>query len=340
MFSHLFSKGSLGIEITTKYIRFVHLIKKDELMHVKDFGRIVVPQNIFSDGVLKDTDGMKILLKKILKKSNAEETRLTIPVLSQRFFLITLPGYDPKTLSDDIIFHLKEHVLFHHEKDELVEMRVVSKGSHSTTVRVVVVLREEYANFKMALKVFQGTNFHFERGNQAAVLASLQEHTKMPRLHVQFGDDSSSYSVIDNGKVVVYQEFPFSTHHFLLEAEKRITKPGVTAGQYLSQLGIFGADVREFSEDSIKPIAFVLDHAIVEYGRETGKKIQEVSLGGVFGGYKGVSMLFSKQLRLPVVEAYPWKTFDPRFDESIFEMKKSETLEYLSALGLALDGMK
>lgn len=341
MLSYLFPKGSLGIEITTKYIRFVHLVKKGERFHLENFGRLAISQDVFLDGVLKKHEDLKMTLKRILRESQEKQIRITIPGDSQRFFFLKLPQGNTESLVDDIVFHLKEHVLFHEGKDELIDVRILDTNPDFVSVRAVSAPLAWFRNFKPVLSVFSRSNIHIEGQNQSAIFASQKkDESKNPRLHVQFGDDASSFSVVQDEKIVSYQEFPFSTHRFLLEVQKRLTKPSSVASSYLAHLGILGADVRDFSEDVIKPIASLLDHAILEYGRETGKTIQEVTLGGTFGGYKGVSHLFSKHLRISVHEAYPWKTFDPRFDDSIFTMKKNETLEYLSALGLALDGIK
>lgn len=341
MLSYLFPKGSLGIEITTKYIRFVHLVKKGERFHLENFGRLAVPQDVFLDGVLKKPGDLKIILKKILNEVSEKQIRITIPGDSQRFFFLKLPQGNTESLVSDIVFHLKEHVLFHEGKDELIDVRILETNPDSVSVRAVSAPLFWFRNFKPVLSVFSRSNVHIEGQNQASVFASYKkDQSKSPRLHVQFGDDTSSFSVVEHEKIISYQEFPFSTHRFLLEIQKRLTKPSQVASSYLAHLGILGADVREFSEDTIKPIAFLLDHAILEYGRETGKIIQEVTLGGTFGGHKGIAEVFSKYLRLSVHEAYPWKTFDHRFDDSIFTMKKGETLEYLTALGLALDGIK
>lgn len=341
MFSYLFPKGSLGIEITTKYVRFVHLSKRGDKFRLENFGRIMLQTDIFFEGVLKKPEELYRVLKNILRESHEKQIRISIPGDSQRFFSLKLPQGNTESLVDDIIFHLKEHVLFHEGKDALADVRIINTDEDSVFVRTVVVPLAWFQSFKKVLSVFSKSNLHIEGSNQASVLASYKkEESKGSRLHVQFGDDTSSFSVIEHGKIVSYQEFPFSTHRFLLEVQKRLTKPSEVASSYLSHLGILGADVREFSENSIAPIAFLLDHAILEYGRETGNTIQEVTLGGTFGGYRGVSQIFTKHLRISVHEAYPWKTFDYRFDDSIFAMKKHETLEYLTALGLSLDGMK
>ncbi len=341
MLSYLFPKGSLGIEITTKYIRFVHLVKKGDRLHLENFGRLAIPQDVFLDGVLKKSEDLKMMLKKILSEAREKQIRITIPGDSQRFFFLRLPQGNTESLVSDIVFHLKEHVLFHEGKDELIDVRILETNSDSVSVRAVSAPLSWFRSFKPVLSAFSRYNLHVEGQNQSSVFASYKkDESKSPELHVQFGDDVSSFSVVEHGKIVSYQEFPFSTHRFLLEVQKRLTKPSQVASSYLAHLGILGADVREFSEDSIKPVAFLLDHAISEYGRETGKTIQEVTLGGTFGGAKGVADIFSKHLRLAVREAYPWKTFDSRFDDSIFTMKRSETLEYLAALGLALDGVK
>lgn len=341
MLSYLFPKGSLGIEITTKYVRFVHLVKKGDRFHLENFGRLAISQDVFVDGILKKTEDLKIVLKKILSEAQEKQVRITIPGESQRFFFLKLPQGNTESLIDDIVFHLKEHVLFHEGKDDLIDVRILETNPDFVSVRAVAAPLAWFKNFKPVLSVFSRSNVHIEGQNQSAILASDKNGgSKNPRLHVQFGDDMSSFSVIQDGKITSYQEFPFSTHRFLLEVQKRLTKPSSVASSYLAHLGILGADVRDFAEDVIKPVTSLLDHAILEYGRETGSTIQEVTLGGTFGGYKGVSHLFSKHLRINVREAYPWKIGDSCFDESIFTMKKSETLEYLTALGLALDGMK
>lgn len=337
MFSYLFPKGGLGIEITTKYIRFVHLVKKGDLFHLKDFGRISIPQDVFVDGILEKQEVLKSSLKKILRETGEKQVRLIIPAESQKFFLLDLSKKSNHSLVEDIIFKLKENVSFQFGKDEIADIKILERNNSHITVRAVTLSSSEYKNFISMFKIFRKDSFHLERGSHTTITASLKQDTKMPRLHVQFGDDFSSYSIISKGKIVAYQEFPFSTYRFLLEVQKRLTKPSDIASSYLSQLGVLGADVRTFSEDVIKPIGFILDHAITDFGRDTGEAIQEVTIGGAFGGYKGVSEIIEKYLRINVKIAYPWKMFDSRFDDSIFEMKKQETLEYLPALGLAFN---
>ncbi len=339
MFSYLFSKRSLGIEITTKCVRFVYLVQKGNLLHVKNFGTIPFSQGVFLEGDLQNPHEVTHILKNILKNNPSSCVRVGLPGDSQRFFTLSLANYNSKTLIEEIIFRLKEHVVFYQEKDEIVDIRTIQKKKDSIQLRVVVASREWCIKFKQILDIFKGTKVHIERTNQAAILASFQEKQKAPRMHVQFGDDYGSYSVVHNGRVVLYQEFPFSTHTFLYDVQKMLTTPSDTASQYLSHLGVYGADVRDYSTRVLQSIAVLLDHAILEYGKNNQESLKKITLGGVFAGYPGVSNVLSQNLRMEVVPAYPWKTFDPRFDESIFEMTKQETLEYLVCLGLSLGGV-
>jgi Tfp pilus assembly PilM family ATPase len=108
MFSHFFPKEGLGIEITTKYIRFVHLVQKGEFFHLKNFGKVSISEEVFSGGVLQDVEGMKKLFKTIVQKTTTQQVRITIPGESQNFFVMALPNTSEDSLVDDIVFHLKE----------------------------------------------------------------------------------------------------------------------------------------------------------------------------------------------------------------------------------------
>ncbi len=338
MFSYLFPKGSLGIEITTKYVRFVEITKRNNLFRIENFGRIRIPSDTFSEGVLEKKEYLVSILTKILEESRQKNIHIVLPGELQQFFYLIIPKVDTSTIVSEIIFGLKENVLFHEGRDEIIDWHLLGKEEGAMTVRAVSAPALWFRDFKPVLSVLKKATVRIERANQAAIIASHKPDIPEPFLHIQFGDDFTSLSIVEHGKVVVYQELPLSTHRFLLEVQKKLTQPSLVASGYLSHLGILGADVFDFSQGVIKSLSVPVDHALLEYGRNTGNHVRAITLGGVFGSYKGVADLLSKHLRTPTVPAYPWKTFDPRFDESIFDMKKSETLEYLVALGLAIEG--
>jgi len=339
MLSLFSSKGSLGVEITTKYIRFVQIKKRGDFLILKNFGRTSIPGDVFVEGELQKPEVLAGLVKKILQETGGETVHFTLPGGSQNFFNLSIREVSEKEIIPEVVLRLKENVLFNEGRDTIVDINILGKESKTITLRAVSTSSEWFLDYTPILSLFNKKIVHIERANQAALTAYAKTNKSVPTLHVQFGDDMSSISVVHNNKIISYQEIPFASYRFLIEIQKRLTKPSHTSSSYLATLGVLGADVREFSEKVLKPIAVVLDHVITEYGRESGNYIESVSLGGAFGGYKGVSGILSKHVRLPVAPAYPWHPFDPRFDESIYDMKKSETLEYLVSLGLAIEGI-
>lgn len=337
MLEFLFPKGSLGIEITTHYIRFVQLKERGGLMSLSNFGRVSIPSGVFEDSVLVKPDILVSLVQTIIKESGEQKIRLTLPGESQNFFYLEIPKTHQKELYSEIVFNLKERIYFNEGRDEIVDIRTLGETEDSLSLRVVSAEIKWLETFKPLFKALKNYSYHIERANVAGLFGYSLDDSSGSHLHIQFGDDTSSLSIVENNKVVMYQEIPFSSYRFLLECQKKLTQPSGLASTYLSTLGIQGADVASFASEVLSPLTIVIDHAITDYAQKTGKHIHQVFLGGAFGGYKGVAEEISKRVRLPVLCAFPWYPLRGNFDESVYHMKKNESLEYLVALGLARD---
>lgn len=332
MFNWFAKKGGLGIEITTKYIRFVEIAEQKKLFTLTRFGRMKIPASVF-----EDTSGTALaaLVRPILTASNTSCVRLVLPDESIRFFSVLVPKVSRKELKEQVVLGLKENMSYHEYDDEILDMYEVAKENGVATVRVAVISKKTKQMFEPLLNNLKKHTVRIERANQAALIGASGD-TLLPSVHVQFGDDFCSISGVFDGAVRMYQEVPFSTYRFLAEVQKRLTQPSHTASSYLSHLGVYGADVVDFSQDAFKAFGVVLDHAMTSFGSKIGKRVESVTLGGMCAGYRGVDQMIGKMVRVPVVLAYPWHPLDSHFDESIYRMKKQETLEYVVALGLAM----
>lgn len=338
MFGFLSKKRGLGIEVTEHYIRFVELEKTGDFLSLRRFGRLGIPTDTFSDQGLEKPEVLTSLLREILDDSQVKIVRLVLPSDSQKFFSLLIPKSSSREIIEHVVHGLKENVSYQEGKDSIADIHVLATEDGISNVRAVTTSQDFKKRFTPIFSLFEKYETHLERANQAA-LVGYNGDVEKPMLHVQFGDDFTSISIIDEGKVIDYQEIPFATYRFLREVQGKMTKPSHTASNYLSTLGVYGASVREFSEGAIKPLGVVIDHVLVQYGKQTGKTIKKITLGGAFAGFRGVPQMVSKYSRVEAVPAFPWQPFDGRFDETAYNMKKSETLEYLVSLGLTIECM-
>lgn len=332
MFNWFAKKSGLGIEITTKYIRFVEITENKNLLTLARFGRVKIPISVFEES---RSDELVSLVQPILDASRTRRVRLVLPDESIRFFSVLVPHVSSKELKEQVVLGLKENLSYHEYDDEILDMHVIAKENGVLTVRVAVIAKKSQAMFAPLLASMKKYDVHIERASQAALVGSSGD-TERPRVHIQFGDDFCSISGVFDGAVRMYQEIPFSTYRFLAEVQKRLTQPSHTASSYLSHLGIYGADVTDFSQQAFKAFGVVLDHALSDFGLRFNVRIETITLGGMCAGYRGVDQMIGSMARVPVTLSYPWHPLDSRFDDSIYSMKKQETLEYLAALGLAV----
>lgn len=336
MFGIFSKKRGLGIEITEKYIRFCEIEKTGDFLSLRRFGRLGIPVGVFSDMGLQNPHRLAELVQDIVNDSKSKTVRIVLPGESQKFFNLLVPKSSSKEIIEHVIHGLKENVSFNEGVDDVIDIHILAKEEGTLSIRAVTASKQFKQEYIPTLQVFEKYDTHIERANQAALVAFAGDIEKAS-LHIQFGDVFSSVSVIFAGRVVEYQEIPFSTYRFLSEIQKKLTKPSHTSSNYLSTLGMYGADVRDFAESTIKPLGVVIDHVMTSFGQREGTSIEKITLGGTFAGYKGVSQMLSRHVRAEVSPAHPWHPFDPRFDETIYQMKKSETLEYLVTLGLAIE---
>jgi len=336
MFGFLSKKRGLGIEITEKYIRFCEIEKNGDFLSLRRFGRLSIPVGVFSGTNIENPHMLSELVQSILNDSKSKVVRIVLPGESQKFFNLLVPKSSSGEIIEHVIHGLKENVSFNEGQDEVVDIHILAKEDKVLSVRAATATREFKHNYTPVLHIFERYDAHIERANQAALVAFAGEDSGSS-IHVQFGDMFTSISIISGSRVVEYQEIPFSTYRFLLEVQKKLTKPSHTTSNYLTTLGVYGADVRDFAEQAIAPLGIVIDHAISNFSQKQNSTIGKITLGGAFAGYKGVSDMLSRYVRAEVSPAYPWHPFDPRFDETIYQMKKSETLEYLVTLGLAIE---
>ncbi|HBM46208.1 MAG: Type IV pilus assembly protein PilM [Parcubacteria group bacterium GW2011_GWF2_38_76] len=337
----------VGIDICGYTIKFIEFSQKGGKTKVEKYARRPIslamppnsPQNEVDEAIVKT-------LIKIREEFGIRAAHISLPEEHSYFLKMKLPKTEKKEIRGSIELRLEEHVPY--SPAEIIFdyeiVNILENGEMEISVSILPsIVIERYVNIINKTGI---TPISFEIEAASMMRAVLPKDFTKSALIVDIGKTNVVISIVSKG--IVWFSYTIKTGGALFtkviaealsvseeEAENiKFTKGLVRSPENQEILFALAPSVSSLRDEIIKHYWYWNAHKEMA----TQGEIEKVYLCGSQASINGLSEYLSASLGLPVLLANPWENVFS-LNDSIPDIPMSDSLEYVTAIGLALKGL-
>ncbi len=331
---------AVGFDVSDNSVKFIELIGNERVSSVGSYGR------------REYKDDLTQVLSSIQKQYGFCLVNVSIPEAESFFFRIRLPKIPENEIRGAIELQLEEYIPYQ-ANDVEFDYEVLKTDPHPggyIDVNVAVlpkkVVGEYLDNFRKAGFIPSSLSIEAEATARAAIPARVDT----PIMIVNIGRLHTSLSIVKDQAVMVSYTFKFGGENMIRglqetcsvstgEAERLKNEKGLT--DTVENRDVFGCLLPMISivRDEIRSHRrFWLQHR-QDFMISGDEDISRVIICGSQAGIPGLISYLSMALSLPAELANPWVNA-LNFESYIPPISYKDSLEYTTAIGLALAGFK
>jgi len=355
---------AFGLDISDLSLKIIKLKKKGKAFDLTSFGTEKIKPGIIKKGEIKNEKALVKIIREAITKVKGERLKTKYVVASlpeEEAFLqvIQMPKIPKEDLKSAVTYEAENYIPLPIEQVYLDSQIVPSTDNHSDHFDVLIAAlpKKTVDSYTSCLKKSNLKPLALEVESLAISRALVKnEVTTFPVLLIDLGATRTSFVVFSGHSLRFTSSISVSSQNFteviskvlevnLTKAEELKIKyglqPEIKKGKKVLEVLI--PAFTDLVQQIKKYLIYYQTHASHEHLPPDGKGVRKIFLCGGGAKLKGLTAYLSSQLKIPVEIGNPWinilsPSLQPKEEALIYEKEKS--LEYTTALGLALKGVK
>ncbi len=369
---------SFGIDVSDLSLKIAKLKRKKNFYTLSSWGKTSLEPGVIEEGKVRDKDIFIKEIKKAIQNVKGEKLKennviVSLPERKSFFQIIRMPKMSKKELETAVLFEAENYIPFA-INDVYLDFQILPEDKNRFFANSKSHFRQEEKTQDILisafprdiiddyLECFKGAGLvvqAMEVESQSIVRALIRnEVSPFPIFIIDFGRSTTSFILFSGYSICFTSSIPLSSHSIteriaellkidLKEAEKLKRKYGLDLSgkhkrsQKLKK--IFQA-TEEILSDLVKEIKkyflYYQTHINQIGPLPKEKEIKKVILCGRGANLKGLTTYLSLELGILTELGNPWINILPQPLKEIPQISYEESLGYVTALGLALRGVK
>jgi type IV pilus assembly protein PilM len=364
---------AFGLDISDLSLKIVKLKKRGKFFKLVSFGEEKIKPGIIKGGEIKDEKELAEIIKSALKKVKGKRIKTNYVIASlpeEKAFLqvIQMPTMSEEDLKSAVIYEAENYIPLPIEEVYLDSQIVLPLQNHLNHLDVLIAAlpKTTVEPYLSSLKLAGLEPLAFEIESQAIARALIKEETTTsPVLLIDLGATRTSFIIFSGHALRFTSSIPVSSKAFTEIIAKNLKIDAEKAEKLKIKYGleekiklkvkyekteikrergkIFEALVPALV-DLVQQIKRHLDyyqtHSTHEHLPPEAKGVSKILLCGGGANLKGLPELLSLELKLPVEISNPWINIPAKNQTGALAMPFEKSLEYATAIGLALRAVK
>lgn len=332
---------AVGIDISDYAVKHIMLGRRWPHFYLQSHGKLDIPLGVVERGEVKDMPSLVKILERLREEKKYEYAHMSLPEEHAFLFQMELPKGTVAEMDQMVEFQLKDHIPF--EAGEAVfDYSVLEERAHAYFVNVSAYPRAIAQTYISALEESGFTLLSVEIEGQATARALLSHTHLEPTIIVDVGRNQASVSMSVKGNVTFTASIDIGGDNFT-RAIARGLDVSFQEADRLKRLHGF-RDTKDTSAlfTTMYPVMAQLKETIhkhfLYWHRHSGVEgahVARVVLVGGNANMAGLAEYLEATLEVPVVVGNVWTNVFS-FNEYLPEMHRNESLEFATAVGLAL----
>lgn len=341
-----------GLDLSDLSIKIVNIESDGSSDCVGSFASVVLPNGCIIDGEIQQKDQVVEAIKKVLanagpKKIKTKKVICSLPETKAFLRIISIPKMDECELEEAVKWEMEANIPLpldqvYYDWQVIPSELLGDKNKISLLVVAIAKASVDQTIEVLELAGLEPVGLEIESIAQARSLL-LEKNEKSTILIVDIGDRRTSFSITKGGVPCFTSSIPLCGQSLTDVISKGL---GVTFEQAEKMKISYGIG-DDFKNDAIlkttKPIlenfAQEIERSIDFYitGLKYSDGIDKVIICGGGANTKGIIPFLSKKLNREIDLGNPWVNM--RFGKNLPIIEKNQSLQYSTAIGLALKGL-
>ncbi len=336
--------SSMGLDISDLSIKYAELVHTTKGVKVGRFGEKRIPSGVIESGKIKDTKKLTDILRELKRELGLEFVRVSLPEEQVYLFRLVIPKIDPKDIRSAIELSLEEHIPIS-AAEAIFDYELINETEQGYDIHVSALSRQVAESYLSIFKESGLVTLSLELEAEAIVRAAVADGDLGTYMLVDCGDARTGIAIVSGGKVSFTSTVDIggTTLTGMIQKELKISYD--EAEQMKKEQGLRrNAEKREVFSVLLNGVSILRDeinkhyvywHVHANEGGITRPRIEKIILCGGDANLLGLVEYLSASMKVPVERADAWVNI-PLIDADLPPIRLSESLSYITALGLAL----
>ncbi len=343
---HFVQMPAAGIDISDRSVHIAELVRHDGYFSLGRYGNEPVPEGYIVDGVVKNPEGVRSVLRGIARAYNLSFVRASLPEEKGYLVQMEMPRVSTAEIRESIHLQLEGYVpldpataIFDYEIPPCTPPEDVLR------VNVSVMPRDTVVSYR---EIFRDTGLmplSFELEAQALARSVMQEGSCETTMIVDIGASRTGFSIVRDGSVRFTSTANVGGDLLTDAIAKNFKLSTKDARDKKEHEGLLIREGDRSMYMALAPIVSVLSDEInrrilywnTTKSARTGttRPVESVMVCGGEANVPGLREYVSFNINVPVHLANPWVNVCS-FDDYVPKIPRNHALRYATALGLAL----
>lgn len=338
---------AVGIDISDYSLKYVLLSQKGDDVELTAYGKQSIPTGTVESGNIQKPEVLVDILKKLRREHDFDFVHLSVPEEHAYLFQTTVAsqeGVDPRQVLE---FSLKENVPIAPE-EATFDFEYLHEKARKELVNVAVYPTIELERYIAVCEEAGLTPLSVEIEGQATARALVRPGHEGTVFVIDAGRSEASLSIVKNGTVVFTATLETGGDNLTQALVRKLDVTYQEAEKLKREQGFVNGRESRAVYQALLPVVTTLKDAIQKHhlywqmhsvwAEHEDQHVDSIILIGGNANIRGLPEFFESALELPVEIGNVWENvFD--FDTHVPPIKKSQSYEYATAIGLALRGV-
>ncbi len=335
---------AVGIDISDYAIKHIELYVNKGRVELGTYGRVDLPMDVIERGEIKDTETIVRLLRRIKDDNNFHFAHVALPEEHAYLFQMSVKKGGDDELEQMIEFHLKENVPID-ASEALFDYGVIKETKNNYVLNVSVYPASIAMQYISAVEEAGFQILSVEIEGQATARTLIPENDTSSLLVVDIGRNDASLSISSGGNVTFTANMETGGDYFTRAIARGLDISFQEAEMLKRKHGFCDTPEDEYVFNTLLPVIskfaetvrkhLMYWHMHMNSDNPSAEEVSHVVLVGGNANIVGLAEYLESILGVPVRVGDVWnKLFS--YEEYIPKMHKNESLEYTTAIGLAL----
>jgi len=353
---------AFGIDFSDLSMRVVKLKKKGKFLDLSSWNELKVPEGIINNGEIQDEEKLTNLIKKLVKEAQGEKIKTkyvvaSLPEVKAFLQVIKVPKMTEEELKTAIPFEVENYIPLLSNQTYL-DYEVIHSTSQGKEILDVLIGAMPKKIVDPYINCLRGAGLipkALEVESQSIARNLIKNNiSPFPYLLIDFGKTTTSFIVFSGYSLRFTSSISVSSDDLTQkiakdlkidykEAETLKIKYGLedlktkTGKKIIESIDVL---ISELIEQTKKYISYYHTHSDDVPKEVGGGEIKKILLCGSGSNLRGLPEKIFSKLKIPTELGNPWINILPKNIKRPPSISFKESLGYVTALGLALRGIK
>jgi type IV pilus assembly protein PilM len=353
---------AFGLDFSDSSLKIIKLEKKRGGLKLASFGETLVRPGVIQCGEVKNKEILVKTIKKALSEVSGERIKtknviISLPEEKSFIEVIQMPKMQEEDLKSAVVYEAENHIPMS-INDVCLDSQIVPAVSGPLDHQDVLLVAFPKTTISSYIECIKESGLNpvvFETESLASSRALIKDGVSDgPILIIDFGASRTNFIIFSGYSVRFTFSLPFYPQKLTEDVARSMKIDLVRAEKLKLKHGLFLKKTEEGEKvyyvlsnalmgliDQIKKyLDYYYTHIFHEHLPESKRIIKKVLLCGGGSSLKGLDDFFSCELALPIEFADPWINVSLAGETEKQGLSPKESLKYVTAIGLAIRGIK